>query len=204
MVQVESRQTKHQTHPWISCISCLFSKILRLCDRLKVKNKAWLSPRNFQVPRWTVRSNRTRSQCQLVHLGVLVFGTKHSPRIHGTGMKEDCEVLIGMHLLAKKIRKDCTGVTVPDSFRENWQADIHCLLDLEGEPKLFPVKPFLKSNKSDEQQSETLILLMEEIRLTTWDVQNPVNNGINYLSTGVGFLRWDKLPINRCRNSSMG
>ena len=25
-----------------------------------------------------------------------------------------------------------------------------------------------------------LILLLEEIRLTTWDVQNPVNNGIKY------------------------
>jgi len=34
------------------------------------------------------------------------------------------------------------------------------------------------------------ILFMEEIRLTTWDVSNPVNNGINYLrvSTGAGFL----------------
>jgi len=28
---------------------------------------------------------------------------------------------------------------------------------------------------------------MEEIRLTTWDVKNPVNTGINYLSTGAGF-----------------
>ena len=27
------------------------------------------------------------------------------------------------------------------------------------------------------------ILLMEEIRLTTWDVSNLVNDGINYLST---------------------
>ena len=33
----------------------------------------------------------------------------------------------------------------------------------------------------------SLILLMEEIRLTTWDVKNPVNTGINYLSTGAGF-----------------
>ena len=32
------------------------------------------------------------------------------------------------------------------------------------------------------------LLLTEEIRLTTWDVKNPVNNGINYLSTGAGFL----------------
>ena len=31
-------------------------------------------------------------------------------------------------------------------------------------------------------------LLMEEIRLTSWDVQSPVNNGINYLSTGAGFF----------------
>ena len=29
---------------------------------------------------------------------------------------------------------------------------------------------------------------MEEIRLTTWDVKNLVNNGINYLSTGAGFF----------------
>ncbi len=29
-----------------------------------------------------------------------------------------------------------------------------------------------------------LILLMAEIRLTTWDVWNPINNGKNYLSTG--------------------
>ena len=27
-----------------------------------------------------------------------------------------------------------------------------------------------------------------EIRLTTWDVKNLVNSGINYLSTGAGFL----------------
>ena len=33
-----------------------------------------------------------------------------------------------------------------------------------------------------------VLLLMEEIRLTTWDVKNPANNGINYLSTGAGFL----------------
>ena len=29
---------------------------------------------------------------------------------------------------------------------------------------------------------------MEEIRLTTWDVQDPVNNGIFTISTGAGFL----------------
>jgi len=29
---------------------------------------------------------------------------------------------------------------------------------------------------------------MEEIRLTTWDVSNRGNNGIEYLSTGAGFL----------------
>ena len=34
----------------------------------------------------------------------------------------------------------------------------------------------------------TNILLMEEIRLTTWHVKNHVNNGINYLSTGAGVL----------------
>ena len=31
------------------------------------------------------------------------------------------------------------------------------------------------------------LLLMAEIRLTTWDVWNPIGNGINYLSTGAGF-----------------
>ena len=30
------------------------------------------------------------------------------------------------------------------------------------------------------------ILLMKEIRLTTWDVQNHVNNKISYLSHGAG------------------
>ena len=35
--------------------------------------------------------------------------------------------------------------------------------------------------------SKAVILLMAEIRLTTWDVENPVNDGINYLSTGAGF-----------------
>ncbi len=44
------------------------SKTLRLCDRLKVKNKAWLSLQSFRAPQWTARSNRTRSQCPLVHL----------------------------------------------------------------------------------------------------------------------------------------
>ena len=33
-----------------------------------------------------------------------------------------------------------------------------------------------------------MLLLMEEIRLTTWYVKNLVNNGINYISTGAGFL----------------
>jgi len=33
-----------------------------------------------------------------------------------------------------------------------------------------------------------MILLIEEIRLTTWDVKNPVDHGINYLSAGAGFL----------------
>ena len=34
----------------------------------------------------------------------------------------------------------------------------------------------------------TYILLMEELLLTTWDVTNTVNNGMNYLSTDAGFL----------------
>ena len=29
---------------------------------------------------------------------------------------------------------------------------------------------------------------MEEIRLTTWDVSNLVNNGVIYLSSGAGFF----------------
>ena len=39
----------------------------------------------------------------------------------------------------------------------------------------------------------SMVLLMAEIRLTTWDVQNPVNNGINM----------DKLPTNWRRISSI-
>ena len=30
---------------------------------------------------------------------------------------------------------------------------------------------------------------------TTWDLQNPVNNGINYLSTGAGFLPSTVFPL---------
>ena len=44
--------------------------------------------------------------------------------------------------------------------------------------------------------SKPLILLMEEIRLTTWDVWNPVNNGINYISTGARFLPSTVLPLS--------
>ena len=36
--------------------------------------------------------------------------------------------------------------------------------------------PPSQSNK----KTSTLILLMEEIRLTTWDVSNPLDDGINY------------------------
>ena len=39
-----------------------------------------------------------------------------------------------------------------------------------------------------------ILLLMEEIRLTTWDVQDPVNTRINYLLTGAGFL----IKFNLC------
>ena len=38
------------------------------------------------------------------------------------------------------------------------------------------------------QRVEPAILLMEEIRLTSWDVKNIANTGVNYLSTGAGFL----------------
>jgi len=38
------------------------------------------------------------------------------------------------------------------------------------------------------------LLLMEEIRLTTWDVSNIENNGLNYPSTGAGFLPSAVLP----------
>ncbi len=43
---------------------------------------------------------------------------------------------------------------------------------------------------------------MEEIRLTTWDVQNLVNNGINYVPTGEGVLPstvvWKKDVVLEC------
>ncbi len=56
--------------------------------------------------------------------------------------------------------------------------------------KKRPSQPrFATSQPHSQAAFETQwMLLMEEIRLTTWDVQNPVNNGINYLSTGAGFL----------------
>ena len=50
-----------------------------------------------------------------------------------------------------------------------------------------------------------LIVLMEEIRLTTWDVWNPVNNGIFNsiftISTGAGFLPWTVGSIPRHQSS---
>ena len=36
---------------------------------------------------------------------------------------------------------------------------------------------------------------MAEIRLTTWDVSKPVNNGISYLSAGAGLLPFPSLPF---------
>ena len=33
-----------------------------------------------------------------------------------------------------------------------------------------------------------LLLMVQKSQTTTWDVQNPVNSGINCLSTGAGFL----------------
>ena len=33
-----------------------------------------------------------------------------------------------------------------------------------------------------------ILLMVQKSQTTTWDVQNPVNNGINYLSDGAGFL----------------
>ncbi len=33
-----------------------------------------------------------------------------------------------------------------------------------------------------------MLLMVQKSQTTTWDVQNPVNNGINYLLTGAGFL----------------
>ena len=37
---------------------------------------------------------------------------------------------------------------------------------------------------------------MEEILLTTWDVRNPVNNGINYLSSGAGISSINRIVGN--------
>ena len=33
-----------------------------------------------------------------------------------------------------------------------------------------------------------MLLMVQKSQTTTWDVQNPVNNGINCLLTGAGFL----------------
>ena len=56
---------------------------------------------------------------------------------------------------------------------------------------IFTVKVWSPScpsfNQIDTTKTDHLILLMAEIQLTTWDVWNPINNGINYLSTGAGF-----------------
>ena len=40
------------------------------------------------------------------------------------------------------------------------------------------------------------ILLMVQKSCTTWDVWNPVNSGINYLSTGAGFLPPTVSPVS--------
>ena len=44
--------------------------------------------------------------------------------------------------------------------------------------------------------SKPLILLMEEIRPTTWDVWNPANIRVNYISTGARFLPSTVLPLS--------
>ena len=44
--------------------------------------------------------------------------------------------------------------------------------------------------------SQLYILLMVQKSCTTWDVWNPVNNGINYLSTGAGFLPSTVSPVS--------
>ena len=36
-------------------------------------------------------------------------------------------------------------------------------------------------------QNWVVLLMVQKSQTTTWDVQNLVNNGINYLSTGAGF-----------------
>ena len=53
------------------------------------------------------------------------------------------------------------------------------------------VAAFFWLNSDNMNLYTPVILLMEEIRLTTWNVKNIVNNGINYLSG----------PINWCRIS---
>ena len=51
-------------------------------------------------------------------------------------------------------------------------------------------------------RKDNVILLMEEIRLTTWDVQHPVNNGINYqlqLVSRISSINSITLPFqNKC------
>ena len=47
-------------------------------------------------------------------------------------------------------------------------------------------------------QTTQQLLLMEEIRLTTWDIWNLVKNGINHLSTGAGFLPSIASPMFSC------
>ena len=48
--------------------------------------------------------------------------------------------------------------------------------------------PFGGPGLREKKHLQPMIPLMEEIRLTTQHVWNPVNNRINYLSSGAGFL----------------
>ena len=57
---------------------------------------------------------------------------------------------------------------------------------VKGESDRTCESPPKKRRKVEEMKGEGR--LMEEIRLTTWNVYNPVNNGIFSISTGAGFL----------------
>ena len=62
---------------------------------------------------------------------------------------------------------------------------------MENHPSLTRRNTVMKKNQTQRTQYcwfFGILLLMAEIRLTTWDVSKPVNNGISYLSTGAGLL----------------
>ncbi len=56
------------------------------------------------------------------------------------------------------------------------------------QPEIIPWKWGSHGPKFEKKKTNNEPLLMAEILLTTWDVWNLKNNGINYLSTGAGFV----------------